>query len=106
MVSYQAQLDRVSALGVKPEAHPVLGTQSDWARTDMIDLARREIDTTVALRDLLAKAHGPLLDLAPTPGEETIMRLGPDLPEVLDRKVRTMNAHWRDYDRLFTIPNP
>ncbi|HEU4960799.1 MAG TPA: hypothetical protein VFT56_10345 [Sphingomonas sp.] len=106
MVGYQAQLDRVKALGIKPEAHPVLGTQSDWARTDMIDLARREIDTTVALRGLLARAKGPLLDLAPTADQETIMRLGPDLPDLLDRKVRTMNAHWRDYDLLFTKPNP
>jgi hypothetical protein len=106
MVGYQAQLDRVTALGVAPEPHPVLSVQSDWARTDMIDLARREIDTSLSLRQLLARADGPLLDLAPTAGEETVMRLGPDLPELLDRKIRTMNAHWRDYDRLFTIPNP
>jgi hypothetical protein len=48
----------------------------------------------------------PLLDLAPTAGEETIMRLGPELRQALRHKVRTMTAHWRDYDRLFTPPNP
>lgn len=106
MVKYQAQLDRVNALGMKPEANPVLGVQSDWARTDMIDTARREIDLAVNLDRLLASTAEPILDLAPTPGEETIMRLGPDIREALRHKVRTMNAHWRDYDRLFTIPNP
>jgi hypothetical protein len=106
MVAYQAQLDRVSELHAAPEANPVLGTQSDWARTDMINLARREIDTTVALGDLLDRASGPILDLAPTPAQETIMRLGPSLRPALRHKVATMNNHWRDYDRLFTRPNP
>jgi hypothetical protein len=34
------------------------------------------------------------------------MKLGPNFQSVLRQKVRTMNAHWRDYDRLFTMPNP
>jgi len=106
MVGYQAQLDRVTALGVKPEAHPVLGAQNDWARADMINTARREIDTAVALDKLMSSSSRPLLDLAGSDGEETIMKLGPDFQSVLRQKVRTMNAHWRDYDRLFTMPNP
>jgi hypothetical protein len=106
MVKYQAQLDRVTALGAKPEANPVLGVQSDWARTDMMDTARSEMDIALNLDRLLASTSEPILDLAPTPGEETIMRLGPNVREALRHKVRTMQAHWRDYDRLFTIPNP
>lgn len=106
MVGYQAQLDRVTALGVKPEAHPVLGTQNDWARADLINTARREIDTVVALDTLMSGSNRPLLDLAARDDEETIMKLGPDFQSVLRKKIRTMNAHWRDYDRLFTIPNP
>lgn len=106
MVGYQAQLDRVTALGVKPEAHPVLGVQADWARADMINTARREIDTAVALDKLMSNSSRPLLDLAGSDGEETIMKLGPNFQFVLRQKVRTMNAHWRDYDRLFTMPNP
>lgn len=106
MVGYQAQLDRVTALNAKPEAHPVLGTQSDWARADMINTARREIDTAVALDKLMSSSSRPLLDLAASDGEETIMKLGPNFQSVLRQKVRTMNAHWRDYDRLFTMPNP
>ncbi len=106
MVSYQAQLDRVKSLGVKPEVNPPLGAQSSWDRTDLLDLARREIDNTVRLRRLLQSTPQPLLDLAPTAEEETIMRLGPDLVAQLQRKIDLMNAHWMDYDRLFTAPNP
>jgi len=106
MVCYQAQLDRVKSLGVTPEPNPVLGYQSSWARTDLMELARREIDTMVDLNRVLESTHDPILDLAPTPGEETIMRLGPDITTAIKHKIDVMNAHWRDYDRLFTMPNP
>jgi hypothetical protein len=106
MVAYQAQLDRVKSLGVKPEADPVLGVQSGWDRTDLMETARKEIDTMVSLRALLESSSDPILDLAPTPQDETIMRLGPDLAREIKHKIDIMNAHWRDYDRLFTVPNP
>ncbi|MGB6429114.1 MAG: hypothetical protein WBF06_00900 [Candidatus Acidiferrales bacterium] len=106
MVAYQAQLDRVKSLGAKPEPNPVLGTQSSWDRTDLMETARKEIDTMVNLNLLLASTSEPILDLAPTPGEESIMRLGPNISAQITRKIDIMNAHWRDYDRLFTVPNP
>jgi hypothetical protein len=106
MVEYQAQLDRVKGLAIKPESNPVLGTQSSWDRTDLMDIARKEIDTMVNLRTLLQSTSEPILDLAPTPADETIMRLGPNVPNEIKHKIDTMNAHWRDYDRLFTQPNP
>jgi len=106
VVEYQAQLDRVKSLGGKPDPNPVLGAQSGWDRTDLMRLARNEIDNAMRLRQLLLSAKGPLLDLAPVPAEETIRRLGPDLPAQLQRKMDIMNAHWEDYKRLFTTPNP
>ncbi|MGP8244297.1 MAG: hypothetical protein ACLQVN_07235 [Bryobacteraceae bacterium] len=106
IVEYQAQLDRVKTLGGKPDPNPVLGTQSGWDRTDLMRLARNEIDNAMRLRQLLLSAKGPLLDLAPTSAEETSRRLGPDLPAQLKRKIDIMNAHWGDYTRLFTAPNP
>jgi hypothetical protein len=106
MVSYQAQLDRVKGLAPKPEANPVLGVQSSWDRTDLMETARKEIDNTVRLSRLLQSTPQPMLDLAPIAEEETIMRLGPDIVAQLKRKVDLMNAHWKDYDRLFTAPNP
>ena len=106
MVDYQAQLDRVRSLGGKPEANPVLGVQSGWDRTDLMETARKEIDTMVSLNRLLESTKEPILDVAPTPGEETIMRLGPNLTSQIKHKINVMSAHWRDYDRLFTVPNP
>jgi hypothetical protein len=106
MVAYQAQLDRVKNLGAKPEANPVLGVQSGWDRTDLMETARKEIDTMVNLQRLLESTKEPILDLALTPAAETIMRLGPNVAAQLKHKTDTMNAHWRDYDRLFTVPNP
>jgi hypothetical protein len=78
MVAYQAQLDRVTSLAVKPEPNPVLGVQNSWDRTNLMELARKEIDNTVRLKQLLDSTKEPLLDLAPTRDEETIMRLGHD----------------------------
>ena len=106
MVEYQAQLDRVKAIGAKPDPNPVLGVQSSWDRTDLMEAARREIDTMADLNRLLASTSEPILDLAPTPEEETIMRLGPNIAAQIKHKIDVMNAHWRDYDRLFTAPNP
>jgi hypothetical protein len=106
MVCYQAQLDRVKALDAKPEANPVLGTQSSWDRTDLMQIARNEIDTMVDLDRLLGSTKEPVLDVAPTAEEETVMRLGPGTAAAIRHKIAVMNAHWRDYDRLFTAPNP
>ncbi len=106
MVAYQAQLDRVKNLGAKTEVNPVLGVQSGWDRTYLMETARKEIDTMVNLNRLLESTNEPILDLAPTPGEETIMRLGPNVTTQIKHKIDVMNAHWRDYDRLFTVPNP
>lgn len=106
MVAYQAQLDRVKNLGAKIEPNPVLGVQSGWDRTDLMETARKEIDTMVNLKRLLESTGEPILDLTPTPAEESIMRLGPNVAAQLKHKIDTMNAHWRDYDRLFTVPNP
>lgn len=105
MVSYQAHLDRVNELGLKPEYNPPLGVQSDWARIDMMELARREIDNTVKLLQLMQSTEKPIIDMASTPEEEYTMLLGPNLVEQLKRKIDTMNAHWRDSDRIFTVPN-
>ena len=106
IVAYQAQLDRVKTLNVKPDPNPVLGAQSPWDRTDLMRLARNEIDNALLLRQLLQSSKEPLLDLAPSEEEETSRKLGSGLPTQLKRKIDVMNAHWEDYKRLLTSPNP
>lgn len=106
MVAYQAYLDRAKSSDLLPEANPPLGTESTWERRDIMQLARDEIDNTVRLRRLILECEAPILDMAATAEDESIMKLGPDLPNQLKRKVDIMNAHWRDYDRLYAAPNP
>lgn len=104
-ISYQAQLDRMRALGMKPDPDPVPGTRSGWDRQRMMETARAEIDNTAQLMELLKSRPEPLLHLAPVPEDEDIRILGPALLEHLQRKLDTMNAHWEDYKRIFTTPN-
>lgn len=106
VVAFQAHLDRARELGLQPEINPPLGVQSDWARTDMMEIARREIDIAVRLIELIESTDQPIIDMAPTPEEEYVMRLGPNLVEQLRTKIRTMNSRWLDYDRIFSVPNP
>ena len=106
MVSYQATLDRVRQLGLKPEDNPPLGVESDWARTYMMELARKEIDAMIRLRQIMQSTREPVLETADDEREESVMRLGPNVAAQIKTKIDTMNRHWRDYDRIFTVPNP
>ena len=105
MVSYQAHLDRIRALGIKPEVNPPLGVQSGWDRTDMMELARKEIDTMIRLRQIIQSTKEPILETADRADEENVMRLGPNIAAQIKDKIDTMNRHWRNYDRIFTVPN-
>jgi len=105
MVSYQAHLDRIRAQGQKPEVNPPLGVQSGWDRTNMMELARKEIDTMIRLRQIIQSTKEPILETADRADEENVMRLGPNIAIQIKDKIDTMNRHWRDYDRIFTVPN-
>jgi hypothetical protein len=72
----------------------------------ILEIARREIDNTAALLDLITNSKAPLIDTAATPEGEDVTQLGPNLPAQLKRKIDVMNAHWNDYDRLSAAPNP
>ena len=97
--------ESVLAVGRRPEYGPSPGVQSDWARTDMMETACREIDNTVHLMQLIKESDEPIIDMAPTPEEEYVMRLGPNLVDQLQLRINTLNACWRDYDRICTVPN-
>ncbi len=105
MIDYQAQLDRIQRLGIKPEETPSIDTPSSWDRQRIFETARQEIDNTAVIMNLLTSAREPILDLAPVKEEEHIIRLGPDIIDQLQKKLNIMNAHWMDYDRIFTRPN-
>lgn len=104
--SYQGQLDRVKALGIKPADHAVMGTQSNWDRTLMINTARAELDNTALLIDILENADGMVIHTADSPEKERIRLLSSELVPQLRMKLKTMNARWNDYNAIFTRPNP
>ncbi|MEX0332422.1 MAG: hypothetical protein AB3N64_13455 [Puniceicoccaceae bacterium] len=106
MIAYQAYLDRAKALAVAPEANPPLGAENSWDRRDIMQIARDEIDNALRLRTILLSSEAPILDMAAEEEDESIMLLSPALADQLKLKIDIMNAHWRDYDRLYTVPNP
>jgi hypothetical protein len=102
---YQDMLDQVKAEKKEPDPKPLIGTPSEFERSDMLETARREIDNTALLIQLLETGKQDILDIAPTKDLEDIRRLGPDLVNQLNTKLRILNEHWMDYNRLFTTPN-
>jgi len=104
-ISYQAQMDRLTTLKCQPEFRPEAGTPSSWDRNLILETARKEIDNTAMLLQLLESSEENLFDLAPSKETEDIRRLGPDFKEQLRTKLRIMNEHWLDYNRIFTTPN-
>ena len=71
----------------------------------MMELARKEIDTMIRLRQIIQSTKEPILETADRADEENVMRLGPNIAIQIKDKIDTMNRHWRDYDRIFTVPN-
>jgi hypothetical protein len=104
VVSYQAQLDRVRRLEIKPDRNPVNLSETTWDRQLMLQTARNEIDTAIALQKLLLAATEPILHVAATAAQEEVTLLSPRITQHLKTKIDVMNAHWDDYGRIFTHP--
>jgi hypothetical protein len=105
VVAYQVFLDLAKSKNIEPEANPVLGTRSTWDRTEIMRIARNEIDNAVSLKKILESSDVILIKVASSSEEETIRMLGPELPSQLKLKIDIMNAHWEDYKKLYTSPN-
>ncbi len=104
-IYYQAQLDKALSRSFTRDTLPDIGISSSHERSLMLETARMEIDNTATLLQLLESTNAELLDIAPTNDLEDIRRFGPDLKNQLKHKLKIMNAHWLDYNRIFTIPN-
>ncbi|WP_221033186.1 hypothetical protein [Actomonas aquatica] len=104
-ISYQAQLDRVKDRGIDLDPYPVVESASTWDRQMMMETARKELDNTAVLMQLLGDDPTQYLRLAPTKAEEEISLLPPDILDQLQKKLNLMNERWEDYKRLFDVPN-
>jgi hypothetical protein len=100
-IEYQYDLDTVKAWKLQRPAESdfqVVGIK-EWHA--IRGAARREIDNTAVLIDLLESEKAPIIDFAKTNGDENIRVLGPELVDQLRKKMKIMIAHWQDYERLF-----
>ncbi|MGA2233741.1 MAG: hypothetical protein ABSH22_22780 [Tepidisphaeraceae bacterium] len=104
-VNYQAALEYIKSRNAPPDGNPPLGAGPSWDRQMILEIARNEIDNSAAMIDLLKKSPD-LIYHAKTADEEDIMLLGPDVAGQLKTKIDIMNAHWEDYNRITTVPNP
>lgn len=104
-VSYQAQLDRVEELRIKPDKHIYSRTGNNWDRQKMMETARQEIDNIALLIKLLGNKPRDYLSISTTVEEKDIKWYGPDIIDELKQKINIMNDRWEDYERMFTTPN-
>ena len=106
-ISYQAQLDIGKARALKTEPEPAADADfpTGLDRNMILETARNEIDNTAMILQLLESTNEEIFDLAPTREQEDIRRLGPDFKNQLKQKLRIMNEHWLDYNRIYTPPN-
>jgi hypothetical protein len=98
---YQEILDRTDP-SKKPEESPVWHVPADPRGFEIRAVMRAEIDNSLEMIRLLESAPGPLVETAGTATDEDIFLLNPDLAGQLRRKIKTMLAHERDYDRLYS----
>ena len=100
-IEYQFDLDRIKGWNLRRpiETQQELTQIPEWLA--IRETARREIDNSAVLIDLLQSQKAPLIDLAKTNSDENIRVLGPDLIDQLRKKMKIMMAHWEDYKRLF-----
>ena len=102
-IGYQAQIDRVKSMGVEPEFRPVPESRSTWDRQLIMETARKEIDNTALMMQLIQSTDQVVIDISPSPEHDDIRVLEHNILESLQKKIDIMNSHWLDYNRLFTV---
>jgi hypothetical protein len=70
------------------------------------DIARRQMDNSIVLAEMLESSKEVLIDMAKTKEEENIRVLGPDLARQLRLRAKIMAKYWEDYERLFDREKP
>lgn len=80
-----------------------------WAKgsrglTLMYELMRKEIENCYQLIEILKKAPEPIFNLAQDSSWEGTFYFGADLVKQIEKKIKIIQKHWRDPDRLFLRP--
>ena len=80
-------------------------TPGDKRMVDLQNLIRAEVDNTQQLISLLRGREREVLQLAPTKEEEDIFVIGPDIVELLEKKIQIMFKHYLESQELFETGN-
>lgn len=107
VANYQLQLDKIILAQQQSKEERLTQKFNISTRTEMMGIARSEIDNTTNLIKLLEANDqaNEIIDHAKLKDEEYVRLLGSDLIDQLRKKIKIMNAHWTDYNRDFIVPN-
>ena len=104
VVEFQSILDRTD-FDEKPEdLSPALDEQGDKRLLKINGIVRSEIDNTLDMIRIIDTGV-KVFALAKSPEMQTIMVLGPQIRDDLKRKIAIMEAHRRDFLRLYRSQN-
>ena len=106
-VQFQAILDRTDFTDTPCDTSPAIDEQGDVRLYKINQIVRDEIDNSLRMIDILEQASDPVFEHAASDKEQTIMRLGPKASVIRDlkRRIAVMEAHRRDFTRLYKSYN-
>ena len=106
-VQFQSILDRTDFTDTPRDTSPAIDEQGDVRFYKIGLIVREEIDNSLRMIDILEQAADPVFDHAASDKEQTIMRLGPKASVIRDlkRRIAIMEAHRRDFTRLYRSYN-
>lgn len=105
VITFQSIMDRTDKTVVAEDKTIVIDEQGDKRFYKVMAIVREEIDNTYAIIKLLEEAKTNILNLAPTKALQSVMQLGPDIKNDLLKKIRIMENHKKDFERLFKSYN-
>ena len=106
-IEFQSILDRTDFTAKPKDVSPELYEQGDERLHKLNLIVRAEIDNTLELIDILEASADPVFPYAKTDRFQTVMKLPPKATLVRDlkRKIAIMEAHRRDFLRLYKSYN-
>lgn len=102
---FQTILDRTDYSTPPMDRTPVIAEQGDIRLFRINEILREEIDNTLEILSLLEQAEQPILQTAPSRDFECVMVYGPDIADLLRKKITIMENHRRDFTRLYKSYN-
>ena len=104
-VRFQDFMDRADRVNPPVDTSPAIDEQGDIQLYKVNQLVRDEIDNTLELIHLIEKTPAKVIDTASAEEFTCSMMLEPDLVASLRRKIAVMEAHRRDFLRLYKSYN-